>query len=153
LLLNAEDLSKYGVVDISQVGLSWSLSYSTELIVDGSVTEAYPSFIGTEIWYWDATQMSANGGTYENLGVTSVGKSQNGLLIQESGIWESVSISDLSLGQSSDEDDLTVPSGLENLSWRKLRDIELLVGVSNVSGSGDHLVVDNTEDGLKSENV
>lgn len=153
MLLNTEDLSVYRVVDIWQVGLSWSLSYSTEFIVDGSVTKAYPSFVGTKIWYWDATQMCANSGTYEDLGVTGIGKSQNRLFIQKGGCWKSVGISYLSLGQSSYENDLTVPSGLENLSWRKLRDIELLVGVSDVSSSGDHLVVYNTEDGLKSENV
>lgn len=60
LLLNAHNWAIDGVVDVWQVSLSWSLSDSTELVVDGSVTKANPSLVGTEIWHWDATQMSAN---------------------------------------------------------------------------------------------
>jgi hypothetical protein len=60
LLLNADNWTEDRVVDVRQVGLSWSLSDSTEFIVDGSVTQANPSFVSSEIWYWNATQMSAN---------------------------------------------------------------------------------------------
>ena len=97
--------------------------------------------------------MGANGGADENLGVTGVGKGGHGLLIQKGGVWKSVGLLNLGHGESSDEDDFSVPSGLEDLTWWKLRDIELLVGVSDVSGSSDHLVVDDTDDGLDTNDV
>lgn len=153
LLLNAHNWAIDGVVDVWQVGLSWSLSDSSELIVDGSVTKANPSLVGSEIWHWNTSQMGANGRAHKNLGVSGVGKGGNGLLIQKSGIWKGIGVLDLSHGKSSNEDDLTVPGGLKNLSWWKLRDIELLVGVSDVSSSSDHLVVDNGHDGLDTNNV
>lgn len=153
LLLDAHDWAVHRVVDVWQVGLSWSLSDPTELVVDGTVAKAHPALVGTEVWHWDATQVGANGRAHENLRVAGVGKGGNGLLIQEGGGWKSVGLLDLGHGESSHEDDLSVPGGLENLSWRKLRDVELLVGVSDVSGSSDHLVVDNTDDGLDTDNV
>ena len=153
LLLNAHNWAVDGVVDVWQVSLSWSLSDSTELVVDGSVTKANPSLVGTEIWHWDATQMSANGRAHQDLGVTGVGKSSDGLFIQKGGVWKTVGVLDLSHGKSSNEDDLTVPGGLKNFSWWELRDVHFLVGVSDVSSSGDHLVVDDGNDGLDTNNV
>jgi hypothetical protein len=153
LLLNAHDWAVHRVVDVWQVSLSWSLSDSTELIVDGSVAKADPSLVGTKIWDWDATQMSANGGAHQDLGVTSVGEGGHGLLIQKGGVWKSVGGPNLGQGESSNEDDLSVPGGLEHLTWWKLGDIELLVGVSDVSSSGDHLVVDHGDDGLDTNHV
>jgi outer membrane cobalamin receptor len=61
LLLDTDDWSEHGVVDVWQVSLSWSLSDSTEFIVDGSMAQANPSLVSSEIWNWNATQMSANG--------------------------------------------------------------------------------------------
>lgn len=37
LLFNADDWAVHGVINIRQVGLSWTLSDSTEFVVDGSV--------------------------------------------------------------------------------------------------------------------
>jgi len=153
LLLNAHNWAIDGVVDVWQVGLSWSLSDSSELVVDGSVAKANPSLVGSKIWNWDASQMGANGGAHQNLGVSGVGKSSDGLFIQKGGVWKGVGVSNLGHGESSNEDDLSVPSGLEDLSWWELRDIELLVGVSNVSSSGDHLVVDDGDDGLDTNDI
>jgi len=153
LLLNAHDWAVHRVVDVWQVSLSWSLSDSSELVVYGSVTKANPSLVGSKIWHWDATQMSANGRAYQHLGVTGIGKSSDGLFIQKGGVWKSVGILDLSHGKSSNEDDLTIPGSLKNLSWWELRDIELLVGVSDVSSSSDHLVVDDGNDGLDTNDV
>jgi len=42
---------------------------------------------------------------------------------------------------------------LGDLTWRKLRDVHLLVGVTDVTITGDHLVVDNSQDGLDTEHV
>ena len=153
LLLNAHDWAEHRVVDVRQVSLSWSLSDSSELVIDRSVTKANPSLVGSKIWHWDATQMSANGRAHQDLGVTGIGKSGHGLFIQKGGVWKRVGVLDLSHGKSSNEDDLTVPGGLKNLSWWKLRDIELLVGVSDVSSSSDHLVVDDGNDGLDTNDV
>ena len=153
LLLNADDWAVHRVVDVWQVSLSWSLSDSTELVVDGSVTKANPSLVGSKIWHWDATQMSANGRAHQDLGVTSVGKSGNGLLIQKGSVWKRVGVLDLSHGKSSNEDDFTVPGGLENFSWWELTDVHFLVGVSDVSGVSDHLVVDDGNDGLDTNDV
>ena len=153
MLLNAHNWAIDGVVDVWQVGLSWSLSDSSELVVDGSVAKANPSLVGSKIWNWDASQMGANGGAHQNLGVSGVGKSSDGLFIQKGGVWKGVGVFNLGHGESSNEDDLSVPSGLEDLSWWELRDIELLVGVSNVSSSGDHLVVDDGDDGLDTNDI
>jgi hypothetical protein len=117
------------------------------------MAEANPSLVGSKIWNWDASQMGANGGAHQNLGVSSVGKSGNGIFIQLGGEWQGVGSLHLGHGKSSHEDDLTVPGGLKNLSWRKLRDVDLLVRVSNVSCSCDHLVVDDRDDGLDTNDV
>lgn len=153
LLLNAHHWAVHRVVDVWQVGLSWSLSDSSELVVDGSVAKAHPSLVSSKIWHWDATQVSANGRAHQDFGVSGVGKGSDGLLIQKSGVWKSVGVLDLGHGESSNEDDLTVPGSLKDLSWWELGDIEFLVGVSDVSSSGDHLVVDNGHDGLDTNDI
>ena len=61
LLFNANQGTVHRVVDIWQVCLGWSLSDSSELVVDGTVAKADPSLVGTKIWHWDAAQVSANG--------------------------------------------------------------------------------------------
>ena len=60
---------------------------------------------------------------------------------------------DFGLGQTSDEDKVTVPGGLENLTRGQLRDVELLVSVANVSVASDHLIVQHGHEGFDSENV
>ena len=60
LLFDTENWSVHRVVDIWQVSLGWSLSDSSELVVDRSVTQADPSLVGSEIWYWNTSQMSAH---------------------------------------------------------------------------------------------
>jgi hypothetical protein len=153
LLLNAHDWTMHRVVDVWQVGLSGSLSDPAELVVYRPVTKADPSLVGSKIWNWDASQMRANGGANQDFGVTSIGESCDGLLIQQSRVWKGVGVSDLSHGKSSDEDDLTVPSCLEHFSWWKLSDVKLLVRLSDVSGVGDHLAINDGDDGLDTDNV
>ena len=97
--------------------------------------------------------MGANGGADEDLGVTGIGKGGSWLLIEEGGVWEGSSILDLGGGKSSNEDNLSVPVGLEDLTGWELRDIKLLVGISDISSSSDHLVVNNGDDSLDSNNV
>ena len=97
--------------------------------------------------------MSANSRAYQNLRVSSVGQSGDRFFIQLGGQRKSVGILNFSYCESSNEDDLTVPSGLKDLTWWELRDIKFLVRISNVSGVGDHLRIDNGDDCLDSNNV
>ena len=42
---------------------------------------------------------------------------------------------------------------MQDLTWWEFRDIDLLVGVSHVSGVGDHLAVDDGEDGFDTNGI
>ena len=42
---------------------------------------------------------------------------------------------------------------MEDLTWWKLGDIEFLVGISDISSSGNHLVVDNGENCLNTKDI
>ena len=141
------------VVDPGQVGDGGTLSHTAELVVDGSVAQANPTLVGTEVGHGDATQMGADGGAAHNGGVAGIGDAGLGLLIELGGGGERVGLVDLRLGETTDEDEITVPGGLENFTGRKLGDIELLVGITNVSISGDHLVVDHCDESLDTEDV
>jgi len=152
-LLNAEDGLEDGVVDVGQVSLSGTLSDSTELVIDGTVAKAHPALVGTDIGSGNATKMGANSGGDVDLGVTAVVQLGERLLIQSSRLGQSIRLRHLGLGQSSDEDELTVPGGLHNFTGRKFADIDFLVSISDVTSSSDHLVVDDGEDGLESKNV
>jgi hypothetical protein len=153
LLLNANNWAEHGVVDVWQVSLSWSLSDSSELVIDWSMAQANPSLVGSKIWNRNATQMSANGWAHQDFGVTGVGKSSNRLFIKLGGHWESIGIFNFRESQSSNEDDFTVPSSLEAFTLWELGDIKFLVWISDISSSSDHLVVDDGDDGLDTENV
>jgi hypothetical protein len=74
LLLNADNGSVHGVVDVGQVCLGGSLSDSAEFVVNGTMAEANPTLVGTEIGNGDATEMGANGGAHEDLGVFGIRK-------------------------------------------------------------------------------
>ena len=118
------------------------------------MTEANPALVSTDVGCGDAAEMGANGRTHENLGVAAVRKIGRGrLLVETGGLGESMRLSDLGLGETADEDDFTVPRGLQHFTWGKLTDVELLVGVSHVASSRNHLVVDDGQDGLKTEHV
>ena len=153
LLLDTDEGTVDGVVDVGQVVQGWSLSHSAELVVDGSVAQAHPPLVGTEVGHGDATQVSANGRADEHAGVACIGKRSGRALIQLGGGWQGPGLLGLGHCETSDEDHLAVPGGLQDLTWWQLGDVELLVGISDVSGSGDHLVVDDGEDGLDAEAV
>lgn len=113
-----------GVVDIRQVGLSWTLSHSAELVVHRAVAEADPSLVGSDVRSWDAAEMSADSRADEHLGVAAVGQvSWRRLLVESGGLWKSVSFSHFGLRQPSNEDGLSVPGGLQHFTWRQLRDV------------------------------
>jgi len=133
--------------------LGGSLSHTAELVIHGTVAEANPTFVGTKVGHWDATEMGANSRAHENLRVDGIRKGSHGHLIEEGGVGEGVRFLDLGKGKTTDEDELSVPRGLEDLTGRKLRDVELLIGVTDVSSSRDHLLVEGSHNGLNSKHV
>lgn len=60
LLFDTDDGSVHGVVDVGKIVLSGSLSHSAELVVDGTVAQAHPTLVGSQVGHGDATQVSAN---------------------------------------------------------------------------------------------
>lgn len=97
--------------------------------------------------------MCANSWAYQYLGVAGWWKGGYRIFIELSWLWQCLCFLDLSHGQSSDKNEFTIPRSLQDLSWWELRDIYLLVGVSDVSGVGDHLRVDNVEDGFDTNHI
>ena len=116
LFFDADDWSIDRVVNVWQVGLGWSLSDSSEFIVHRSVTQADPSLVSSQIWHWNATQVSANSRAHKNAGVTGIRKSNNRLLVEQGCIWKSVGVFDFGNGKSSNENKLSVRGGLENFT-------------------------------------
>lgn len=117
------------------------------------MAKANPSLISSKIWNWNTSQVGANGWAHEHTWVSGIWESDQRLFIEEGGGWEGITLLNLGGSKSSHEDNLSIPGGLENLTWWELTDIDLLIGVSDVSSSSDHLVVDNGGDGLDSEHV
>jgi len=97
------------VVDPGEVSNSGTLTDSTELVVDGTVTKADPALVGTEIGNGNATKMGANGRAAHDGRVTGIRDSSLGLLIELSGSGKGVSSIDLGFGQTTNEDEVTVP--------------------------------------------
>jgi hypothetical protein len=141
------------VVDVGEVTGGGSLTNATELIINGTVTEADPSLVGTEVGHGNAAQMSANSRAAENWRVSGIWNRGLALLIKKGGGGEGVGEVDFGLGKATHKDHLSVPGSLEDLSWGKLRDIELLVGITNVTSTSDHLVVNDSDNGLDTEEV
>ena len=141
------------IVDPWEVSNSGALSDSAELVVDGTVAQADPALVGTQVGHGDATQMRADGGAADDGGVAGIRDGSLRLLIKLGGGGERVGLVDLGLGQTTNEDEVTVPGGLEDFTGGKLRDIELLVGITDVSVAGDHLIVDHGDEGLDTEDV
>ena len=76
-----------------------------------------------------------------------------GRLIELSGKWQGICLLDLRECKTSDEDNFTVPSSLEHLTWRQLRDVKLLVRVSDISVSSDHLIVNDSKNRLDTDAI
>ena len=97
--------------------------------------------------------MRANGRAAHDRGVAGIRDSGLRLLIQLSRGGKGVSLINLRLSESPDEDEITVPGGLERLAGGQLRDVELLVGVTDVPVARDHLVVEHSDKSLDTEDV
>jgi len=151
--LNAENRTMDLVIDEWQVHLGGTLSHTSELIVDGTVAEANPTLVGTKVRHGNATQVSANSGGADDGRVTGIRDHSLGLLVELGGLRKSIGLLDLRLGQTADEDHFTVPGSLENFTRWQLRDVQLLVGVSDVSVSSDHLLVEAGNESFDTKHV
>ena len=145
---NAKGRAVHIVVDVGQVGLGGSLSHTPELIVDGTVTQAHPALVGSDVRSGDAAQVSANCRDDEYLRGTGVRQDVDVLLIEMAGLGQSVRLSDLAESQTTHEDKLTVPRGLHNFAGRQLTNVDLLVRVSDIARPRNHLVVNDRHDRL-----
>lgn len=141
------------VVDPWQVGNGGTLSHSAELVIDGTVAQADPALVGAQVGHRDATQVGANGRAADNARVTGIRDGSLGLLVELRGGGQGVGLVDLGLGQTTDEDEVTVPGGLEHLTGWKLGDVELLVSITDVPVTSDHLVVNGRDEGLHTQDV
>lgn len=117
------------------------------------MAKAHPALVGTDIGSRNATEMGANSGGDVNLRVDAVLQLGERLLVKSGRLGKSIRLRDLGLGQSSDEDELTVPGGLKDFTGRKFTNVNFLVSISDVTSSSDHLVVDNGDDGLDTKSV
>ena len=61
-LFDTEDRSVHLVVDPGQVSDGRSLTDTAELVVHGTVAQADPALVGTEVGHGDAAQVSADSG-------------------------------------------------------------------------------------------
>ena len=153
MLLDAEGGSVSLIVNVRQVTGGGSLSNTAELIVHRSVTKANPALVSTQIWDRDATEMGADSGDGHDGGVTGIRDLELGFFIELSGLGEGPSLSNFRAGESSDENELTVPRSLDDFTGRQISDINFLVGISDVSVGGEHLSVNASQNSLDSENV
>lgn len=62
-------------------------------------------------------------------------------------------MSDFRCGQTAHENHLTVPGSLSNLTRGQFRDVELLVSITDVAITSNHLIVNYGEDCFDSERV
>ena len=97
--------------------------------------------------------MGADSRAAKHRGVSCVGNLVLGIFVKHRGRWESVGLVDFSFSETSHENKLSVPGGLENFTWGKLTDVEFFVGISDVSVAGNHLVVHDGENSFDSDRV
>ena len=105
------------------------------------MAQADPSLVGTEVRHGDATQMSADGRADENLSVDGGGEVNLTLLVEEGGPGKSFFGGGVALGKSSDEDGLSIPDSLHDLSGRQNADVDFLIGVSDIPFSANEPLV------------
>ena len=141
------------VINPRQVGRGGSLADATEFVVHRTVAQTHPALVSTEVGHGDAAQVGANGRAAHDGRVACIRNADFAHLVKLGRWRKRVGLIDFRLGKTSDENDLTVPGGLEHLTGGQLRNVELLVGIANVPIASDHLVVDNREDGLEAEHV
>eukprot|EP00345_Euplotes_harpa_P015828 CAMPEP_0168353868 /NCGR_PEP_ID=MMETSP0213-20121227/23514_1 /TAXON_ID=151035 /ORGANISM="Euplotes harpa, Strain FSP1.4" /LENGTH=216 /DNA_ID=CAMNT_0008365575 /DNA_START=181 /DNA_END=828 /DNA_ORIENTATION=+ len=119
------------------------------------MAQADPAFVRSQVRHGDAAQVRADGRAHQDRRVLRSGRGQERLrLFIENLCWSRCfGLLDFSRSQSSDEDQLSVPGGLQDLTRWQLLDVEFFVRVSDVSDSRDHLIIHDGRDGLGSESI
>ena len=117
------------------------------------MAKANPSLVSSQVRHRNAAEMRADSRAHDDIGVTGISDHDLSVLVKLSGFWQVISLSDLTFSQTSDENHFSVPGGLEYFSLRKCADVQLLVCVSDVPASGDHLVVNKCQHGLHAKYV
>jgi hypothetical protein len=141
------------IVNVRQVTSSGTLTNTAEFIVNGSVTEANPSFVSSQIWNGNAAEMSAYSGNGHNRGVSSIRDLELRFFVELSSLGKCPGLSDLRNGKTTHKNELTVPRSLDNFTWGEVTDIDFLVGITDVAITGEHLVVNASEDGFNTQDV
>ena len=152
-LLDTEDGSVHLIVDPGQISHSRALSDSAELIIHTSVAQTNPTLVRAQVRHRDAAQMRADSRAAHHGRVSSIRHWGLWFFIKLSRGRESIGLIDLRFGETSDEDKVTIPRGLKHLTRGKLRDVELLVSITNVSVASNHLIVQHSHKSLHSEDI
>ena len=93
----------------------------------------YPSFVGSEIWNGDASEMCADSWDDNDLGVTSIGKNGFSASVKKSVLRIFILFLDLVSSDSSNEDRSTIPNKLHAFTRGKSTNINFRVSISFVS--------------------
>ena len=117
------------------------------------MAKANPSLVSSQVRHRNAAEMRADCRAHDDIGVTGISDHDLSVLVELSGFWQVIGLSDLAFSQTSDENHFSVPGGLEYFSLRKCSNVQLLVGVSDVPVTGDHLVVNDGKNSLETEDI
>ena len=98
------------------------------------MANADPSGVGTHVRDRDAAQVSADCTAHQQVSLVVRDQVYLTSWVRKSALFDGLLVSDLLLGQSSDENGSAVPDDLQDLSWREFSDIELGVCISVVPG-------------------
>lgn len=98
------------------------------------MANAHPSSVSTHVRDRDAAQVSADCTADQQVSLVVWNEVYLTGWVRKLALLDGLLVSDLFLGQSSDEDGSAVPDDLQDLSWREFSDIELGVCVSVISG-------------------
>jgi len=151
--LNTKSSAMSLVVNVRQVTSSGTLANTSEFIVNRSVTEANPSFVSSQIWNWDTAKMSAYSGNGHNRGVSSIRDLELRFFVKLSSLGKCPGLRDLGNRKTTHKNELTIPRSLDNFTWGEVTDINFLVGITDVAITGEHLVINASEDGFDTQNV
>ena len=105
-----------GVVHHGEVLERRSLSNSSELVVDGAVTDAHVPVVRPEVGDGDATEMGAHGGVDCHKVLSHSGDVSSARLIKKGASWVGLFLLYLLRGQSPDEGRDSVPGDLDYLT-------------------------------------
>lgn len=127
LFFDADDVAVEGRVDAVKVLSGGALANAATFIEDGAVADARPATEAAEVWDWDATQMRADRRNDQEFCGTGLKWFVGGRGIENSRLWPRVLHCHVFLGKAADEDWLSVPNHLDDLTGGQGADVELHV--------------------------